>query len=42
MDGTLDYNLLLGWTWIYAMEAVVSTYFRMISFPNQGAIVAIN
>lgn len=36
IDRPLDYNLLLGHTWIYAMAAVVSTYIRMIAFPHQG------
>ena len=36
--GNLDYNILLGRPWIYAMAAVVSTYFRKIAFPLQGGI----
>ena len=42
IDKTLDYNLLLGRTWVYAMAANVSTYFRMITFPHKGRIVAID
>ncbi|MCY6488468.1 retropepsin-like aspartic protease, partial [Actinobacillus pleuropneumoniae] len=38
IDGNLDYNILLGRPWIYAMAAVVSTYFRKIAFPFQGGI----
>ena len=38
IDRNLDYNILLGRTWIYAMATVVSTYFRKISFPFQGGI----
>ena len=38
IDGNLDYNILLGRPWIYAMEVVVSTYFRKIAFPFQGGI----
>jgi len=32
IDGNLDYNILLGRPWIYAMAAVVSTYFRKMHF----------
>ena len=42
VDGPLDYNILLGRPWVYAMIAIVSTYFRMISFPYKGAITVIN
>lgn len=42
IEEPLDYNLLLGWTWIYAMAAVVLTYFRTIYFPHHEGIVAIN
>ena len=42
VDGPLDYNVLLGRPWIYAMTAIVSTYFRMISFPHKGTITVIN
>lgn len=38
----LDYNLLLGCTWVYAMVFVVSTYFDMITFPHKGGILAID
>ena len=27
VDAPLDYNLLLGWSWTYAMQAVVATDF---------------
>ena len=42
VDGPLDYNILLGIPWVYAMTTIVSTYFRMISFPHKGAITVIN
>jgi len=35
IDGNLDYNILLGRPWIYAMAAIVSTYFRKIAFPSK-------
>jgi len=42
IDGNLDYNILLGRPWIYAMAVVVSTYFRKIAFPFQGGITIID
>ena len=39
MDHKLDYNLLLGCTWTYAMKAVVSSVFHIILFPLDGKIV---
>jgi len=42
IDGNLDYNILLGRPWIYAMAAVVSTYFRKITFPYQGSVTIID
>jgi len=42
IDGNLDYNILLGRPWIYAMAAVVSTYFRKIAFPYKGKVTIID
>ena len=42
INGNLDYNILLGRPWIYAMAAVVSTYFRKIAFPFQGGITIVD
>ena len=42
IDGNLNYNILLGRPWIYAMAAVVSTYFRKIAFPHQGRVTIID
>ena len=42
VDATLDYNILLGWNWFYAMIAVASSVFRMVQFPHQGQIVTID
>lgn len=36
VDANLDYNLLLGWNWIYEMEAVVLTLFCVLCFPHGG------
>jgi hypothetical protein len=38
----LDFTLLLGWDYVYAMKAIVSTLFRVISFPHDGRIVTID
>ena len=42
VDKELDYNLLLGRNWIYAMMAVVSTVFRIILFPLDGKVVTVD
>jgi hypothetical protein len=38
----LDFALLLGWDYVYAMKALVSTLFHVISFPHDGRIVTID
>ena len=42
VDAPLDYNLLLGQTWIYAMKAIVSSIFHVICFPFDDQIVTID
>jgi hypothetical protein len=42
VDAPLDYNLLLGWSWTYAMQAMVATVFRVLLFPHEGQIVTID
>lgn len=42
IDVTLNYNLLLGCTWFYAMKAVMSTIFRILHFPHQGKTITID
>ena len=42
IDAPLDYNLLLGRTWFYAMKAMASTVFRLLSYPHQGKIITVN
>ena len=42
VDATLTYNLLLGRSWICAMQAVASSFFRIIRFPHQGKIVTVD
>jgi hypothetical protein len=36
VDDPLDYNLLLGRSWTYAVQAVVATIFRVLLFPHEG------
>jgi hypothetical protein len=38
----LDFALLLGRDYVYAMKSIVSTLFRVISFPHNGRIVTID
>jgi hypothetical protein len=42
VDAPLDYNLLLGRSWTYDMQAVVSTVFWVLLFPHEGWIVTID
>jgi hypothetical protein len=38
----LDFDLLLGRDYVYAMKAIVSTLFHVISFPHDGRMVTID
>jgi hypothetical protein len=38
-DAPLDYNLLLGHSWIDSMRVVMSTLFCVLRFPHQGKVV---
>jgi hypothetical protein len=40
-DAPLDYNLMLGRSWIDSMHVVVSTLFLVVHFPHQGKVVTI-
>ena len=42
VHGPLDFNLLLGHDYIYAMKAIVSTLFQVMHFPHDGMIVTID
>jgi len=42
VDAPLDYNLLLGRNWSYAMTAIVSSVFQLIKFPHNGKIFMID
>jgi hypothetical protein len=41
-DAPLNYNLLLGRSWTYAMHAVVAIVFWVLLFPHKGQIVTID
>ena len=41
VQGPLDFNILLGNDYVYAMKAIVSTLFRVMYFPHDGNIVTI-
>jgi hypothetical protein len=41
-DAPLDYNLLLGRSWIDSMCVVVSTLLCVLRFPHQGKVVTID
>jgi hypothetical protein len=42
IDAQLNYNILLGRSYMYAMKAVASPVFRTIMFPHNGKIVTID
>ena len=42
VDAPLNYNLLLGQNWMYSMQAVASSVFRVVCFPHNGKIVTID
>jgi hypothetical protein len=41
-DAPLDYNLLLGRSWIDSMHAFVSTLFPVVHFPHQGKFITVD
>jgi hypothetical protein len=41
-DTPLDYNLLLGRSWVDFMRDIVSTLFRVLRFPHQGRVVTVD
>ena len=42
VDAPIDYNLLLGRNWFYAMTTVASSVFCTLQFPHLGNIVTID
>jgi hypothetical protein len=41
VDASLDYNLFLGRSWTYSIQAMVAIVFRVLLFPHEGWIVTI-
>ena len=42
VQGPLDFNMLLRCDYVYAMNVVVSTLFRVTHFPHNGIIFTID
>ena len=42
VQGPLYFNIILGFDYVYAMKAVVSTLFQVMHFPHDGKIVTID
>jgi hypothetical protein len=42
VNAPLDYNLLLGRSWFYAMTVIASLVFRCVQFPHQDKIVTVD
>jgi hypothetical protein len=42
IDAPLDYHILFGCSYMYAMKALASSVFRTIMFPHNGKIVTID
>jgi hypothetical protein len=42
VQGPLDFNMLLGHDYVYAMNVVVSMLFWVMHFPHNGSIVTID
>jgi hypothetical protein len=41
-SASLDYNILLGMSWTYSMQAMVVKFFWVLLFPHEGQIVSID
>jgi len=42
VDSPLDFNMLLGHDYVYVMNVVVSSLFRVMCFPHEGNIITID
>jgi hypothetical protein len=42
VDALLDYNLLLGNSWFYAMNSIAYLVFHLFQFLHQGKIVTVD
>ena len=41
LDAHLDYNILLGRSYMYAMSAIASFVFRIMMFPDEDIIIIV-
>jgi len=42
IDAPLDYNILLGRNFMYAMKSIASSVFRLLMFPLDGKVITID
>ena len=42
IDASLDYNLLLGRSWTYAMSSIASAILWVVVFPHEGKLVIVD
>lgn len=42
LNAQLDYNILLGWSYMYEMLAIASSVFRIMMFPHEGKVITID
>ena len=42
LDAHLDYNILLGWSYMYAMSAIASFILWIMMFPHKDHIITID
>ena len=42
IDAPLDYNLILGRSWTYAMPTIASTVLQVVVFPHEEKLVTID
>ena len=42
VDVPLDYNILLGRNWMYSMQAIDSSFFRVVCFAFNGNSITID
>ena len=42
LDTHLDYNILLGQSYMYAMSAIASSFFHIMMFPHEDRIITVD
>ena len=42
IDAPLDYNLILGRIWTYAMCSIASAVLQVVGFPHEGKLVTMD